>query len=448
MIDENVVQTINPPSEQLIRRKIMQEETADCFPCHSLDQNINVFSKLKLLFRFLGPAFVVSVAYVDPGNFATNISGGSKFNYNLVWVILWSNLMAIFLQTMSAKLGIATGHSLPQMCGKVFSRKTNWCFWVVAELAAMATDLAEFLGGTLGFYLLFHIPMVYAGIITAALTFLIVYLGKYGQRMIEVIISVLVAVICISYALELFLSKPDWSSVGHHVLIPSLPNGEAVLIAVGMLGATVMPHVIYLHSHLVQHRNKDLTEEDKKKHLKLERFDIIIAMNIAFIINAAMVIVSAAVFYRNGMEVNSIEQAQKSLSPLLGAASSGAFAIALIASGLSSSAVGTMAGQTIMQGFVGLNIHDNVTRIVTMFPGMLIILLGTNPIQALVLSQVTLSFILPLAIIPMLLITSRKDLMGVLVNKRITKFTGWAISCIIIAANALLLLLTFSGKVS
>nr|WP_235716014.1 Nramp family divalent metal transporter [Acetivibrio cellulolyticus] len=404
-------------------------------------------SKVKTLLKFLGPAFIVSVAYIDPGNFATNISGGSKFNYNLIWVILWSNLMAIFLQSMSAKLGIATGQNLPQMCSKVFSKRTNWCFWVVAELAAMATDLAEFLGGTLGFYLLFRIPMVYAALITAILTFFIVYIGKYGQRIVEVIISILVAVICISYTMELFLAKPDFTLAGLHLLVPSLPNGNAILIAVGMLGATVMPHVIYLHSQLVQHRNKDLTEQDKIKHLKMERIDITIAMNIAFIVNAAMVIVSAAVFFRNGIAVDSIEQAHQSLSPLLGAASSGAFGLALIASGLSSSAVGTMAGQTIMQGFVGLNINDNVTRLVTMFPGMLIIALGINPMQALVLSQVTLSFVLPVAIIPMLLITRRKDLMGSLVNKPLTNMIGWLITSIIIAANVVLLLFTFTGQV-
>jgi len=355
--------------------------------------------------------------------------------------------MAIFLQSLSAKLGIATGYNLPQMCGKVFSRKTNWFFWVVAELAAMATDLAEFLGGTLGLYLLFHIPMAYAGLITAVLTLFIVYMGKYGQRVVELIISLFVAVICISYALEMFLAKPDWSQAGLHLLIPSLPNGESVLIAVGMLGATVMPHVIYLHSQLVQCRNGAHSDEERKKHLRMERADIVIAMNIAFIINAAMVIVSASVFFRNGVVVETIEQAHKSLSPLLGTLSSGAFGIALLASGLSSAAVGTMAGQTIMQGFVGLKISDNVTRLITMAPGMLIILLGINPMQALVLSQVTLSFVLPMAIIPMLIITRRKDLMGTLVNKPVTNVVGWIITSVIISLNAVLLFLTFSGKV-
>lgn len=404
--------------------------------------------KARSILKFLGPAFIVSVAYIDPGNFATNISGGSVFNYSLLWVVLWSNLMAIFLQSMSAKLGIATGHNLPEMCSKVFSRKTNWFFWIEAEFAAMATDLAEFLGGTLGLYLLFRIPMIYAGLLIGALTFLIVYMEKYGQRVVEWIIGTLVAVITIAYTIELFLAKPDWAQVGIHTLIPSLPNGAAVLIAVGMLGATVMPHVIYLHSQLVQCRNqRDHTEEQKRKHLRMARIDIIIAMNIAFIVNAAMVIVAAAVFFKNGMVVDTIEQAQRSLEPLLGTLSSGAFGIALLASGLSSSAVGTMAGQTIMKGFIGLSIPINIRRLVTMAPALIIIALGVNPMYALIMSQVALSFALPFAIVPMLLITSRKDLMGSLVNKRSTKIAGWIITSVILGLNAVLVYLTFSGNV-
>lgn len=403
--------------------------------------------KIRQFLKFLGPAFMVSVAYIDPGNFATNISGGSVFNYNLIWVILWSNLMAIFLQSMSAKLGIATGHNLPEMCGILFTRRTNWILWLCAEIAAMATDLAEILGGTLGLYLLFHIPMVYAGLLTSVMTFVIVYLEKYGQRVVEVIITCLVAIISIAYGLELFLASPDWAQVGFHTLIPSLSNGQAVLIAVGMLGATVMPHVIYLHSQLVQCRNKDKTDEEKKKHLRMEKLDIVIAMNIAFFVNAAMIIVSAAVFFRNGIAVDTIEQAHKSLEPLLGGLSSGAFGIALLASGLSSSAVGTMAGQTIMKGFVGLNIPINVRRIITMTPAMIIIALGINPMKALVLSQVTLSFALPLAIIPMIMVTKRKEYMGSFVNKPVTNIMGYIITSVIIGLNAVLLYLTFTGKV-
>lgn len=405
-------------------------------------------TNLKQLFKFLGPAFIVSVAYVDPGNFATNISGGSIFNYSLVWVILWSNLMAIFLQCMSAKLGIATGYNLPEMCAKIFSRKVNWFLWICAELAAIATDLAEFLGGTLGLYLLFKIPMLYAGIITGILTYIIVYVEKYGQRLVEAIITILVTIICITYAIELFLAKPNWTEVGIHTIIPTLPNNQALLIAVGMLGATVMPHVIYLHSQLVQSRNHASdTSKEKLKHLKMEQIDIVLAMNIAFIVNAAMVIVSAAVFYKNGMIVDNIEEAHKSLEPLLGELSSGAFGIALLASGLSSSAVGTLAGQTIMKGFVNLNISINIRRLITMTPAMIIICLGINPMKALILSQVSLSFALPLAIIPMILITNRKDLMGELVNKPLIKIIGWIITSIIIGLNAVLLFLIFTGNV-
>ncbi|MDP4088439.1 MAG: Nramp family divalent metal transporter [Bacillota bacterium] len=409
--------------------------------------NRRISVRLKSLLSFLGPAFIVSVAYIDPGNFATNISGGSTFNYNLLWVILWSNLIAIFLQIMSAKLGIATEANLTEMCRRAFSRKANWCFWVVAELAAIATTMAEFLGGALGFYLLFGIPLPAAGLLTGAVTFIITYMQKYGQRAVEVIIAVFVAVICISYTIELFLAKPDWGAVGIHTLMPSLPNGQAVLIAVGMLGATVMPHVIYLHSQLVQHRNEGMTAEEKKRHLKMEKIDVIVAMNIAFIVNAAMVIVSAAVFNRQGLVVDSIEQAHRSLEPLLGALSSGAFGIALLASGFSSSTVGAMAGETVMDGFVDVKLPAVVRRLITMIPALIVIAVGINPMQALVLSQVCLSFALPVAIIPMLIITSRKDLMGSFANRRWVKTIGVIITGVIVTMNAVLLYLTFTGSV-
>jgi len=411
-----------------------------------IDNVMKKLSKLKQLLTFIGPAFVVSVAYIDPGNFATNISGGSKFNYTLIWVILWSNILAIFLQTMSAKLGIATGHNLPEMCAKIFPRAVNWIFWIVAEIGAMATDLAEFLGGTLGLYLLFHIPMIYAGLLTGLITFIICYLEKYGQKVIEIIIAVLVTIICIAYTIELFLAKPDWTQVGIHTIIPMLPNSEAVLIAVGMLGATVMPHVIYYHSQLVQHRSTDSSNKGKLRHLRMEKIDISIAMNIAFIVNAAMVVVSAAVFYRNGMVVDTMDQAHKSLQPLLGSLSSGAFGIALLASGLSSSVVGTLAGQTIMTGFVNLSIPINVRRFITMMPALIIIALGINPMKVLILSQVALSFILPFPIIQMLIIAKRKDLMGILVNNRFVQILGVLVATVIIVLNAVLMYLTFIGK--
>ena len=412
-----------------------------------ISTNWNILKKIKQLSKFLGPAFVISVAYIDPGNFATNISGGSIFNYNLLWVVLWSNMIAIFLQIMSAKLGIATCNNLSQMCSIVFSRKTNWFFWIVAELAAIATTMAELLGGALGFYVLFHIPLPIAVVLTAIITFSITCIQKYGQRVVEIIITFLVAIISTSYGIEMFLAKPDWVKVGIHTLLPSLPNGQSVLIAVGMLGATVMPHVIYLHSQLVQCRNQGMTENEREQHLLMEKIDIAIAMNIAFIVNAAMVVVSAAVFYKQGIVIDSIEQAHKTLEPLLGTLSSGAFGVALLASGFSSSTVGAMAGETVMDGFVNVKLPLNIKRLITMLPGVIIIIIGVNPMKALVLSQVCLSFALPVAIIPMLIITSRKKLMGIFANKPLTKIIGWLICFIIISMNMVLLYLTFTGNV-
>ncbi len=399
------------------------------------------------LLKFLGPAFIVSVAYVDPGNFATNISGGSTYGYTLLWVLLASNLIAVFLQINSAKLGIATGKNLSVMCGEVFSRPVNWGLWVISVVASMATTMAEFLGGALGFYLLFGIPLPLAGLLTAAVTFGIIYLQRFGQKIVEIIIAALIAVICTAYAIEMFLAQPDWSAVALHSILPSLPDGQAVLLAAGMLGATVMPHVIFLHSSLVQHRNGATSVQGRRHHLKMEKIDVVIAMNIAFVINAAMVIVSAAVFFRQGLFVDSIELAHHSLEPLLGRLSSGAFGIALLASGFSSSAVGAMAGETVMDGFVNLKIPVNLRRAITMLPALVVLLVGFNPMQALILSQVLLSFALPFAIIPMLLITGRKDIMGPFVNKPVTRWMGWAIAAIILVLNVALLCLTFSGSV-
>lgn len=413
----------------------------------SANRQWSVRAKFLHLTKYLGPAFIVSVAYIDPGNFATNISGGSVFNYNLVWVILWSNIMAIFLQIMSAKLGIATGKNLTQVCKEAFSKRLNWLFYIIATIAAMATTMAEFIGGVLGFYLLFGIPLAYSVILTAIVTFAIIYLQRYGQRTVEVIITVLVAVICAAYTIELFLAKPDWQQVALHTIVPSLPNGQAVLIAVGMLGATVMPHVIYLHSQLVQNRNHSILLEDKKRHLRMEKIDIAIAMNIAFIVNAAMVVVSASVFFSRGMMVDSIELAHKSLEPLLGALSSGSFGIALLASGFSSSSVGAMAGETIMDGFVDIKLPLNVRRIITMLPGAIIILAGINPMKTLVLSQVSLSFALPAAIIPMLIITGKRKYMNELANKKWVNVVGVMIVAMIVLLNAVLLYFTFSGNV-
>lgn len=397
--------------------------------------------KAKSLLRYLGPAFIVSVAYIDPGNFATNISGGSNFNYTLLWVILWSNLMAIFLQTLSAKLGIVTGIDLATHCGQIFRRRTNVMLWVITLFTAIATYMAEFLGATLGFYLLFGIPLLWAGVLTILVTFLIVYLQRFGQHVVERTIVLLVAVIGISYFVEIFLAKPDWGKVVYHTLIPSL-GPESILVAVGMLGATVMPHVIFLHSELVKSRRTSEDIQDIKRHFNMERLDIIFAMNIAFLVNAAMLIVAASVFYSKGIPVDTIEEAHRSLAPLLGTLSSGAFGLALLASGLSSSTVGAMAGDCMMKGFIGLNIPINIRRIITIIPAMILLWLGLNPMKILILSQVTLSFALPAAIIPLLIITSKKEVMGVMANRKSTNIIGCVIVTLVISLNAVLIYLT------
>ncbi len=398
---------------------------------------------LHALLRFFGPAFIVSVAYMDPGNFGTNISGGSLFNYDLIWVVLASNMMAIFVQILSAKLGIVTGTNLPAWCGRLYSRRVNWFLLAVATMAAMATDLAECLGGALGFYLLFRIPMLWAGLLTGAIAFAMTSLERYGHRKVELMIGSLVSVISAAYVVELFLARPDWGQVAYHALVPML-NGQSILVAVGMLGATVMPHVIYLHSQLVQPRRKS-NGDHIKLHLRNEKIDVAVAMNVAFVINAAMIVVSAAVFHRRGLAVVSIEQAHQTLAPLLGGLSSGAFGIALLASGLSSSAVGTMAGQVIMEGFVGLKTSAIWRRILTMLPAMIVIGLNLEPIMVLIVSQVVLSFALPAAVIPLLLVTGRRDVMGEYANRQGTKLLGWLIAGIIVFLNALLLYMTFSG---
>ncbi len=398
---------------------------------------------LSRVLKFLGPAFVVSVAYMDPGNFGTNITAGSSFNYNLVWVILWSNVFAIFLQTLSAKLGIASGLDLPAHCRNLFSKGVNWFLWVVSVVAAMATNLAEFLGGSLGFYLLFGIPSVWGALLTGAISYLILELSKYGQDRVELAISGLVSVISLCFVIEIFLVKPEWPQIALHTLVPGLDR-DSLFVAVGMLGATVMPHVIFLHSHLVQSR-RNSTLEAMKEHLFLEKVDVCVAMNIAFVINAAMVVVSAATFFSRGMIVDSIEIAHRTLQPLLGRLSGVAFGTALLASGLSSSTVGTYAGQIIMEGFVNVRLPVWAERLVTMLPAVAIISLGLNPVRVLVTSQVTLSFALPAAIVPLLVVTGKKSVMGPFVNDRRTSAIGWAICALIVALNAALLWSTFTG---
>ena len=394
---------------------------------------------------FLGPAFIASVAYIDPGNFATNIQGGSAFGYQLLWVILLSNLMAVLLQTLSAKLGIATGMNLPEVCAKHLPRRANLTLWLVAEVAAMATDLAEFIGAALGFYLLLHIPLFWAGLLTGVVTFLLLGMRRYGFRPLEAVIIVLVAVIAGSYLIETVLARPDAGQVAIHTVTPLL-NGSSVLLAVGILGATVMPHVIYLHSALTQRRIVPGNEQEARRIFRFEQLDIWLAMGLAGLVNGAMLIMAAAVFFGHGLtQIATLQDAYRTLTPLLGPAAAIFFGLALLASGLSSSTVGTMAGQVIMQGFTGWRIPNWLRRLVTMLPALIVLGIGLDPTATLVMSQVVLSFALPFAIVPLLLFTRRRDIMGALVNHRLTTALGGLVALVIIALNVLLLVQVFSG---
>ena len=401
---------------------------------------------LARLLPFLGPAFIASVAYVDPGNFATNIQSGAKFGYTLLWVVVASNLMAMLVQALSAKLGIATGRNLAELCRERFPRPVVLGMWALMEIVAMATDLAEFLGAALGFNLLFGIPLWIAGLLTAVATMLILGLERYGFRPLEAVITVLVGVIGLAYVVETILDRPDWGSVFFHAVTPRFAGPESLLLATGILGATVMPHVIFLHSALTQGR---IVTRDPTRMRRLFRFqlaDVAIAMTVAGMVNAAMLIMAAATFFRTGLtDIGTIEEAHRTLAPLLGPAASWVFAISLLASGLSSASVGTMSGQVIMQGFLRRHIPVWVRRLVTMAPSLFVIGIGLDPTRTLVISQVVLSFGLPFAVVPLVAFTSRRQLMGTLVNRRVTTVAATAVATLIIALNLYLLFNTFVG---
>lgn len=393
---------------------------------------------------YLGPAFVASVAYMDPGNFATNIEGGARFGYELLWVLLWSNAMAILVQYLAAKLGISTGRTLPENCRAEFSRPVNYLLWFAAEIGAMATDLAEFLGAALGFYLLFGIPMLPAALLTGVAVMLILAFEQLGFQWLERVIMFFVGVIGVSYAIEVFLSKPTWGPILRYAFVPHI-RSSSIYLAVSMLGATVMPHVIYLHSWLVQPR-REPSDRDEHHHRKMELVDVLLAMNGAWLINSAMIMMSAAVFFGHGLKVYSIEAAHHTLVPLLGKFASVAFAVALLCSGLSSSTVGTMAGQVILQGFLNLRISIFLRRLVTMIPAIVVIAWGLDPLKTLVLSQAVLSFCLPFAMIPLLLLTRRRDVMGSHVNQAMTNWLAVFSTAVILTMNGWLLLAIFTGK--
>jgi len=401
------------------------------------------------LLPFLGPAFIASIAYMDPGNFATNIQGGAQFGYLLVWVVVASNLMAMLVQALSAKLGIAAGISLPEAIRQEAPRPVTWVLWLLAEVVAIATDLAEFLGAAVGLYLLFGIPLFPAALLTAVITFGILALQRFGFRPLEAVITGFVALIGLCYLVETILGKPDFGLAAQSILQPRFQGTESVLLAAGILGATVMPHVIYLHSALTQNRISVQAPALKRRIFRYELIDILIAMGIAGLVNASMLMMAASTFWERGIAVNEdsdiILQAYQTLAPLLGGAASIIFAVSLLASGLSSATVGTMAGQVIMQGFIHRSIPIWLRRLITMIPALVVIGLGVDTTRALVLSQVVLSFGIPFALVPLVMFTCRRDLMGDLVNRKLTTAVATIITGLIISLNVFLLYQTFFG---
>lgn len=400
---------------------------------------------LARILPYLGPAFIASVAYIDPGNYATNIQAGSEFGYTLLWVIFASNVLAVLIQAMAAKLGIATGKNLAQHCRDAYPRWLNIALWLMMEVVAMATDLAEFLGAAVGLQLLFGVPLWLGGLLTAAATFLILGVERFGFRPLEAVITGFVAVVAVSYLIETFLDKPDWGALALSFAPPRLPGAEGALLAAGILGATVMPHAIFLHSALTQNRMRPADEAGLKRLFHFELLDVFVAMGVASFVNAAMLVMAASAFHRNGLaDVGTLEKAYLTLEPLLGKGASVVFGISLLASGLSSSTVGTSAGQVIMEGFIDKHIPVWVRRLVTVAPSLVIIALGLEPTRVLVISQVLLSFGLPMTIFSLLRFTADRKLMGGLANSRTVNVLLGAATALVTVLNVFLIVKTLA----
>ena len=391
---------------------------------------------------FGGPAIIASIAYMDPGNFATNIQAGAKYGYSLLWVVLLASIIAMLFQALSAKLGIVTGRNLAELCRDHFPRPVVLAMWAGSEIAAMATDLAEFLGGAIGLSLLLHIPLLVGMTATAVITYGLLMCEQFGFRPLELVIGAIVGLICICYIVEMFNAPIDWSAAAFHTVTPQLADSEALLLAVGIIGATVMPHAIYLHSGLTQARIPVRDDNDRRMVLRFSNREVVIALSMAGLVNMAMVMMASSAFHAGHPEVAQIETAYHTLTPLLGAAAAGIFLVSLIASGISASTVGTMAGQMIMQGFVGFRIPLWLRRLVTMIPAFAVIALGAEPTRALVLSQVVLSIALPLPMISLVIFTSRTDVMGAFTNSGLTRALAIFATVLVVALNAVLIYLT------
>jgi manganese transport protein len=387
---------------------------------------------------FAGPAFVASVAYVDPGNFATNIQAGAHYGYGLLWVVLLANVLAMLFQAMSAKIGIVTGHNLAELCRMHFPRPVVMAMWGVSEVAAMATDLAEFLGGAIGLSLLFGLPLFVGMVITGIATYAILMLDRRGYRPLEMAIGAMVGIIAASYLAELFIVPPNWGQAALHSIVPHLADSGAVTLAVGIVGATVMPHAIYLHSGLTQARGGPRNDAGRRRLIRFSNIEVLVALTMAGLVNMAMVMMAAAAFSNGHTDVAEIETAYHTLIPLFGGAAAGVFLVSLIASGLSSSAVGTMAGQVIMQGFVGFRIPVWLRRAVTMLPAFVVVAMGADATQSLIYSQVVLSFALPVPMIALVLLSARPAVMGRFVSSRTLTRCATVASAVVLALNVLL----------
>ena len=396
---------------------------------------------VRAVLPFLGPAFIAAVAYIDPGNFATDMAGGSQFGYMLLWVVLAANLMAILVQSMSAKLGIATGRSLPEVCRDRFPFRAVVLLWLQAEAVAMATDLAEFVGAALGLHLVFGLSLWLSAVLTGVAAFTILGMQVWGFRRLEATLTGLVAVVVLAFGLEMLRSKPSVSGMAHGLFVPQVSGSGSALLAVSIIGATVMPHVIYLHSSLTQNRIVGANPDARRKIFRFEMVDIAIAMGVAGVINLAMLATAAAVFHTRGLfgAGNDLGVVFNGLNRVLGAHSGLVFGLALLASGLASSCVGTMSGQVVMQGFIHRQIPIFARRAITMIPALVVIGVGFSPTRALVLSQVFLSFGIPFALIPLLFFTSSRSLMGSLVNRWPVAVLAGLVTALIVGLNVYLL---------
>jgi manganese transport protein len=402
--------------------------------------------RLRATLFMLGPAFVASIAYVDPGNFATNVQGGAQFGYLLLWVVLAANLVAMVIQYLSAKLGIVTDHNYPEVVREHFPRAFTWAMWVQAEIMAMSTDLAEFIGAAIGMNLLFGVPLFIAGLMTGVIAFGILAMQALGFRKFELAISALLGIIFAGFLYETLRIGPSVHG-SLHGLIPNIQDTSYLYIAVGIVGATVMPHVIYLHSALTKGRMATRNDAEKKRVLRFERLDVYIALGLAGLVNMAMLAVAGKLFHTHALSgLSTIQQAHAQFGHLVGGGAALAFAVALLASGASSSSVGTYAGQVVMAGFINFQIPLALRRTITMTPALIVLAIGLNPTHVLVLSQVVLSFGIPVALIPLVILTGRRDIMGVHANTRILTVSAWAIAIAISAMNIFLIYQQFFGS--